>query len=93
MLEPAMKRRGAEARHDHKEQEPSAECWNRHWASRIGVLHCNTIWMGLVEVVAATFLFRGSPRNVTTRRFWPKGHQRYANLAEGVGRQDKVRES
>ena len=33
MLEPAMKHRSAEARHDHKEKEPSAECWNRHWAS------------------------------------------------------------
>jgi len=54
---------------------------------------CNTIQMGLVGAVADTFLFRGSPQNVKTRRFWPEGHQRYANLAEGVRRQDKVWES
>ncbi len=36
MLEPAMKRRGVEVRRDHKEQEPSVEHWNRHWALECG---------------------------------------------------------
>ena len=36
--------------------------------------------MGLVGAVATTFLFRGSPWHVKTRRFWPEGHWKYANF-------------
>ena len=55
----------------------------------VGVLHCNTIQMGLVGMVATTFLFRGSPRNVKTRRFWPEGHWKYTNF---FGRRQNARQ-